>query len=42
VGAISIAEIIATPSLNLRSLIIHWNQIRGVGSAKIARAIKRN
>lgn len=42
VGAQGLAEVIANSSLNLKTLIVHWNQIRGRGSAALAKAIKKN
>lgn len=42
VGAISLAEVIDTPGLSLRTLLIHWNQIRNKGSIVLAKAVKKN
>lgn len=42
VGALHIAEILDTPGLNLRTLLLHWNLIKGKGSIAIAKVMKRN
>lgn len=42
VGALQLAEILDTPGLNLRTLLLHWNLIKGKGSIAMAKAMKRN
>jgi Leucine Rich repeat len=41
-GATFLAEIIDTPGLQLRSLLLHWNKIRVKGSLALAKSVKRN
>ena len=42
VGAISLAEVVDTPGMHLRTLLLHWNQIRSKGSIALAKALKNN
>jgi hypothetical protein len=42
IGAANIASMISNLQLGLKTIIIHWNKIRGPGSAKIAKALKIN
>lgn len=29
-------------NINLESLILHWNKIRGIGALKLLKAVKKN
>lgn len=42
IGASQIAQVVASPSLIIKSLLLHWNRIRGRGSCMLAKALRRN
>ena len=42
IGAQYIAEILNNQVSTLVSLIMHWNQVRGKGSAFLAKVLKKN
>ncbi len=41
-GAQSLSELLMEPGMQLRTLLLHWNRIRGKGAIAIARGIKQN
>jgi Ran GTPase-activating protein (RanGAP) involved in mRNA processing and transport len=41
-GVIYLAELLKNSSLSLKTLIIHWNQIKGKGASILAKALKKN
>jgi hypothetical protein len=42
IGAANVASLLSDLQLGLKTLILHWNKIRGPGSSKIAKALKIN
>lgn len=41
-SAINISALIDNPELKIRSLILHWNNIKGKGSIELAKAMIEN